>query len=116
MEEVPKRLEGSGIAVGTTLVDVDEIEQKIDWGYRFLNVGSPIAVARWWQTGNCTRVRAAKVSGEVLVWSSSDACASFCSWSRNEAPLAALRRLGEGEAREDRALQCPQPLNHWNKA
>jgi len=43
MEEVPKRLEGTGIIVGTTLMDVNEIEQKIDWGYRFLNVGSPIA-------------------------------------------------------------------------
>jgi 4-hydroxy-2-oxoheptanedioate aldolase len=43
MEEVPKRLEGTGIVVGTTLVDPEEIRQKIDWGYRFLNVGSPIS-------------------------------------------------------------------------
>lgn len=42
MEEVPRRLEGSGIVVGTTLVNPDEIKQKIDWGYRFLNVGSPL--------------------------------------------------------------------------
>ena len=42
MQEVPKRLEGTGIVVGTTLVDPEEIKQKIDWGYRFLNVGSPL--------------------------------------------------------------------------
>ena len=41
MQEVPKRLAGTGIVVGTTLVDPAEIKQKIDWGYRFLNVGSP---------------------------------------------------------------------------
>jgi 2-keto-3-deoxy-L-rhamnonate aldolase RhmA len=43
MEEAPKRLEGSGIVLGTTLVDPEEIKQKIDWGYRFLNVGNPLA-------------------------------------------------------------------------
>jgi 4-hydroxy-2-oxoheptanedioate aldolase len=42
MEEVPRRLEGTGIVTGTTLVNVDEIKQKVDWGYRFLNVGNPI--------------------------------------------------------------------------
>ena len=40
MEEVPRRLEGTGIATGTTLVEVAEIQEKIRWGYRFLNVGS----------------------------------------------------------------------------
>ena len=43
MEEVPRRLEGTGIVTGTTLVDPDEVRQKIDWGYRFLNVGTPLA-------------------------------------------------------------------------
>ncbi|HIG16533.1 MAG TPA: 2-keto-3-deoxy-L-rhamnonate aldolase, partial [Candidatus Handelsmanbacteria bacterium] len=43
MEEVPKRLEGTGVVVGTTLADPTEIKQKIDWGYRFLNVGNPLA-------------------------------------------------------------------------
>lgn len=42
MQEIPKRLEGSGIAVGTTLGDPKEIQQKYRWGYRFLNVGSPL--------------------------------------------------------------------------
>jgi 4-hydroxy-2-oxoheptanedioate aldolase len=42
MEEVPRRLEGTGIVVGTTLANPDEIKQKIDWGYRFLNVGNPL--------------------------------------------------------------------------
>ena len=42
MEDIPKRLAGSGIAIGTTLGDVSEIQQKYRWGYRFLNVGSPI--------------------------------------------------------------------------
>lgn len=42
MQEVPRRLEGTGIVTGTTLANVDEIKQKIDWGYRFLNVGSPL--------------------------------------------------------------------------
>jgi len=40
MEDVPKRLEGTGIVAGTTLVDVSEIQQKLRWGYRFMNVGS----------------------------------------------------------------------------
>jgi 4-hydroxy-2-oxoheptanedioate aldolase len=43
IEEAPKRLEGSGVVLGTTLVDPEEIKQKIDWGYRFLNVGNPLA-------------------------------------------------------------------------
>ena len=42
MREVPKRLEGTGIVTGTTLGDVAEIQQKIRWGYRFLNVGSAL--------------------------------------------------------------------------
>ena len=42
MQEIPRRLQGSGIVVGTTLEDVTELQQKIDWGYRFLNVGSPL--------------------------------------------------------------------------
>ncbi|MBX3014087.1 MAG: hypothetical protein KF832_21380 [Caldilineaceae bacterium] len=42
MEDIPKRLAGSGIAIGTTLSDVSELQQKYRWGYRFLNVGSPL--------------------------------------------------------------------------
>jgi len=40
MQDVPKRLQGTGIVTGTTLGSVTELQQKIDWGYRFLNVGS----------------------------------------------------------------------------
>ena len=42
MREFPGRLAGSGIMAGTTLADVQDIRQKIDWGYRFINVGSPM--------------------------------------------------------------------------
>lgn len=57
MEEVPKRLEGTGIVVGTTLVNVDEIEQKIDWGYRFLNVGSPLVYGTQAVSEHITRLK-----------------------------------------------------------
>ncbi|MCC7264153.1 MAG: hypothetical protein IT369_16715 [Candidatus Latescibacteria bacterium] len=40
MREVPKRLKGSGIAAGTTLMEVAELQEKIRWGYQFLNVGN----------------------------------------------------------------------------
>lgn len=42
MRDVPKRLEGSGIMAGTTLDDVQDIREKIDWGYRYINVGTPM--------------------------------------------------------------------------
>ena len=42
MQDVPRRLEGSGIVAGTTLLDVAEIQEKIRWGYRFLNVGNAL--------------------------------------------------------------------------
>ncbi len=42
MREVPRRLEGSGIVTGTTLVNVAEMQQKIEWGFRFMNCGSAI--------------------------------------------------------------------------
>lgn len=43
MREFPKRLAHTGIPAGTTLVDVGEVRQKLDWGYRFMNVGSPLS-------------------------------------------------------------------------
>ena len=43
MEEVPRRIAGSGIVAGTTLGEVAEVQEKIRWGYRFLNVGNPMA-------------------------------------------------------------------------
>jgi len=42
MEDVPRRLEGTGIATGTTLMAPAEIQQKIRWGYRYLNVGNAL--------------------------------------------------------------------------
>ena len=42
MEDVPKRLEGTGLVTATTLADVADIQQKVRWGYRFLNVGSAL--------------------------------------------------------------------------
>ncbi|MBI2502198.1 MAG: hypothetical protein HYW07_03075 [Candidatus Latescibacteria bacterium] len=43
MREVPKRLKGTGIAPGTTLSDVAELQEKIHWGYQFLNVGNAVS-------------------------------------------------------------------------
>lgn len=40
MREIPRRLEGTGVVAGTTFTDVNECREKIDWGYRFMNVGS----------------------------------------------------------------------------
>ena len=44
MEDVPRRLAGTGIATGTTLADIDEVRQKIEWGYRLMNVSNPVAL------------------------------------------------------------------------
>ena len=43
MEDVPKRLEGTGLAAGTTLMGVEEIQEKLRWGYRFMNVGNVVS-------------------------------------------------------------------------
>ena len=43
MKDVPKRLDGTGIVAGTTLGEVEEIKEKLGWGYRFMNVGSAMA-------------------------------------------------------------------------
>jgi 4-hydroxy-2-oxoheptanedioate aldolase len=42
MREIPRRLEGTGVVAGTTLSDVAEIQEKIRWGYRFINVGDAV--------------------------------------------------------------------------
>ena len=42
MEDVPRRLEGTGVVAGTTLGEVAEIQQKLRWGYRFMNVGNAL--------------------------------------------------------------------------
>ena len=43
MEDVPRKLEGTSIVAGTTLMEVGDIQEKIRWGYRFLNVGNIVA-------------------------------------------------------------------------
>ena len=43
MRDVPRRLEGTGIVAATTLVDVTEMQEKIGWGYRMMNVGNVLA-------------------------------------------------------------------------
>ncbi len=43
MQEFPGRLEGTGICPGTTLVQLDDIKEKLDWGYRFMNVGNALS-------------------------------------------------------------------------
>ena len=35
--------EGTGVIAATTLVDVAEMQEKIGWGYRMLNVGNVLA-------------------------------------------------------------------------
>ncbi|MCE7989286.1 MAG: 2-dehydro-3-deoxyglucarate aldolase [Caldilinea sp. CFX5] len=57
MREIPRRLQGSGIAVGTTLESLSEIQEKIDWGYRFLNVGSPLGYGLQALTANLATLR-----------------------------------------------------------
>jgi 2-keto-3-deoxy-L-rhamnonate aldolase RhmA len=42
MQDVARRYKDSHLVVGTTLGDVREIQEKIGWGYRFMNVGSPM--------------------------------------------------------------------------
>lgn len=43
MEDIPRRLAGSGVAIGTVLSDVREIQEKYRWGYRLLTVGTPLS-------------------------------------------------------------------------
>ena len=43
MRDVPGRLEGTGVVAATTLVDVAEMQEKISWGYRMMNVGNVLA-------------------------------------------------------------------------
>ena len=42
MQDVARRYKDSHLVVGTTLSDVSEMQEKIGWGYRFMNVGSPL--------------------------------------------------------------------------
>jgi 2-keto-3-deoxy-L-rhamnonate aldolase RhmA len=43
MREVPQRLRGTGVFAGTTLTEVAELQEKIRWGYQFLNVGNVVS-------------------------------------------------------------------------
>jgi 2-keto-3-deoxy-L-rhamnonate aldolase RhmA len=42
MREVPRRLEGTGIVAGTTMGEVSDLQEKVRWGYRYLNVGNAL--------------------------------------------------------------------------
>ena len=42
MRDVPQQLADTGIAAGTTLAEIDQLQEKIRWGYRFLNVGNAL--------------------------------------------------------------------------
>jgi 2-keto-3-deoxy-L-rhamnonate aldolase RhmA len=42
MRAVAERLQQKGMPVGTTLVDIGELQEKARWGYRLLNIGSPL--------------------------------------------------------------------------
>jgi 4-hydroxy-2-oxoheptanedioate aldolase len=57
MKEIPRRLQGSGIAVGTTLVSIDEIQEKLDWGYTFMNVGNPLGYGLTTLSGHLATLR-----------------------------------------------------------
>ncbi|MBS11304.1 MAG: hypothetical protein CME19_06860 [Gemmatimonadetes bacterium] len=57
MRAFPERLDGTGIVPATTLVDPDEIEEKLDWGYRFMNVGNALAYGCQVLKGSLERLR-----------------------------------------------------------
>lgn len=42
LEDIPKRVGPDGPAIATTLNNIDEIQEKFRWGYRMMNVGSPM--------------------------------------------------------------------------
>lgn len=42
IRDIPRRLEGTGVVPAITLGQVSDIQEKIGWDYRFLNVGSPL--------------------------------------------------------------------------
>ena len=58
MQDVPRRLEGSGIVAGTTLMDVSDIQEKLRWGYRFMNVGNVLGYGMQHLTQNLETLRA----------------------------------------------------------
>ena len=58
MQDVPRRLEGTGIVTGTTLVDVAEMQEKIRWGYRYINVGNALGYGAQALAGNLKTLRA----------------------------------------------------------
>jgi len=42
LENIPMRVGPDGPAIATTLSNIDEIQEKFRWGYRMMNVGSPL--------------------------------------------------------------------------
>lgn len=57
LKEIPRRLQGSGIAVGTTLESITEIQEKLDWGYNFMNVGNPLGYGLKTLSGHLATLR-----------------------------------------------------------
>lgn len=64
MQDVPRRLEGTGIVAATTLGEVDDIQEKIRWGYRMLNVGSVLGYGSEVLKANLEILRAHPRGGE----------------------------------------------------
>jgi len=58
IQDVPRRLEGTGIVAATTLGEVAEIQEKIRWGYRMLNVGSVLGYGAEALKANLNTLRA----------------------------------------------------------
>ena len=58
MEDVPRRLEGSGKVAATTLGDVADIQEKIRWGYRMMNVGGVLGFGAQVLKSNLEQLRA----------------------------------------------------------
>jgi len=58
MQDVPRRLEGTGKVAATTLVEVAEIQEKIGWGYRYLNVGNALGYGAQVLKNNLDALRA----------------------------------------------------------
>ena len=58
MQDVPRRLEGTGKVAATTLVEVAELQEKIRWGYRYLNVGNILSYGAQVLKNNLEALRA----------------------------------------------------------
>ena len=59
LQEVPRRLAQTGIAAGTILLnmDMEEMAQKIEWGYRFVSLPTPLSYGVQTLNQNLTNLR-----------------------------------------------------------